>query len=96
MIFKCKPVWLFQSVEFDVEVKDSEDLKKLFDIYEKVLKELIRIAPEQQKNPIINREPPATTRQKEIMKSYGIPFTSSTTMSEASKLIEASRQKAQE
>ena len=96
MIFKCKPVWLFQSVEFDVEVKDSEDLKKLFDIYEKVLKELIRIAPEQQKNPTINREPPATTRQKEIMKSYGIPFTSTTTMSEASKLIEASRQKAQE
>lgn len=96
MIFKCKPVWLFQSVEFDWDVQNPKDLDEMFAMYEKVLKELVRIAPEQQKNQTVNREPPATTRQKEIMKSYGIPFTSSTTMSEASNLIKASQLKAQE
>ena len=96
MIFKCKPVWLFQSVEFDWDVKGPTDLDEMFSMYDKVLKELIRIAPEQTKSQTINREPPATTKQKEIMKSYGIPFTSQTTMSEASKLIQASRESAQQ
>lgn len=96
MIFKCKPVWLFQSVEFDWEVKSPKDLDEMFEWYEKILKGLVKIAPEQTKNQTVNREPPATTRQKEIMKSYGIPFTSNTTMSEASNLIKASRDSAQE
>ena len=96
MLIKCKPVWLFQSVEFDWDVKSPKDLDEMFSFYERTLKELVRIAPEQTKNQTVNREPPATTRQKEIMKAYGIPFSSTTTMSEASELIKASHQKAQE
>lgn len=95
MIVKCKPVYLFQSIEFDWDVKSPKDLEEMFGMYERILKGLIRIAPEQQKQ-TVNREPPATTKQKEIMKAYGIPFTSTTTMSEASALIKASKECTQE
>lgn len=90
MIFKCKPVWQFQSVEFDFEVKDaSVDLPAMFEIYKKVLKGLMDFAPEQQKQ-TVNREPLATEKQRQIMKANGIPYTNLTTMSEASALIKAS------
>lgn len=90
MIFKCKPVWQFQSVEFDFDVKDATvDLPAMFEIYKRVLKGLMDFAPEQQKQSV-NREPLASEKQRQIMKANGIPFTPTTTMSEASQLIKAS------
>ena len=89
MTFKCKPVYQFQSIEFDFEVKSSEDLTAMFDVYKNVLKGLMEFAPDQQKA-TVNREPPATDKQREIMRINGIPFTALTTKSEAQRLIEKS------
>ena len=93
MNFKCKPVYQFQSVEFDYEVNLPEDLENMFDLYQKVLKGLMDFAPEQQKA-VVNREPPATDKQREIMKINGIPFTNLTTRSEAQRLIQKSLEEA--
>lgn len=89
MTFKCKPVWQFQSVEFDYTVNNPKDLADMFELYEKVLKGLMDFAPDQQKA-TVNREPPATDKQREIMRINGIPFTALTTKSEAQRLIEKS------
>ena len=89
MTFKCKPVWQFQSVEFDYTVNNPKDLADMFELYEKVLKGLMDFAPDQQKQ-VVNREPPATEKQREIMRINGIPFTALTTKSEAQRLIEKS------
>ena len=89
MTFKCKPVWQFQSVEFDYTVNNPKDLADMFELYEKVLKWLMDFAPDQQKA-TVNREPPATDKQREIMRINGIPFTALTTKSEAQRLIEKS------
>lgn len=93
MILKCKPVYQFQSIEFDFEVKDTNDLSEMFDLYRRVLEGLVEIAPEQQKQ-VVNREPPATDKQREIMRINGIPFTNLTTRSEAQKLIQKSLEEA--
>lgn len=93
MVFKCKPVWQFQSVEFDYNVNTPKDLEDMFGLYEKVLKGLMDFAPEQQKA-TVNREPLASERQRQIMKTNGIPFTSTTTRSEAQRLIEKSMKEA--
>ena len=89
MLMKCKPVYQFQSIEFDYNVESEADLPKMFDLFEKVLKGLMEFAPEQQKA-VVNREPPATDKQREIMRINGIPFTNLTTRSEAQKLIQKS------
>ena len=94
MLFKCKPVWLFQSCEFEVELNDVSDLPKLFDLYSEVLKGLMLIAPEQKKE--VNQTKPklASDKQREIMRKFDIPFTLETTAEEAQKLIQESVQKA--
>ena len=51
MKFKCKPTYQFQSIEFDFEVDDNcapvaeQDIKDMFELYGKVLKGLMEIAP---------------------------------------------------
>ena len=93
MIMKCKPVYQFQSVEFDYNVNSAADLPEMFDLFSKVIKGLQEIAPEQQKA-TVNREPLASEKQRQIMKANGISFTNLTTMSEATALIKESMQKA--
>lgn len=93
MMMKCKPVWQFQSVEFDYNVNSEADLAPMFDLFSKIIKGLQEIAPEQQKA-TVNREPLASEKQRQIMKANGIPFTSSTTMSEAKALIQKSMEEA--
>lgn len=90
MVFKCKPVWLFQSIEFDWDVKSPKDLDEMFSMYDKVLKELIRIAPEQTKNQTVIKEPLATPGQKATMDKFGIAYDSNTTKKQAQSLIQAS------
>ena len=91
MIFKCKPVWQFQSVEFDFDVKDATiDLPEMFEIYKKVLKGLMDFAPEQTKNQTVSKEPLATPGQKATMDKFGIVYDSTTTKKQAQSLIQAS------
>lgn len=90
MIFKCKPVYLFQSVEFDWEVTKPQDLDEMFAMYDRVTKELMKIAPEQTKNQTVAREPLATPGQKATMDKFGIAYDSTTTKKQAQSLIQAS------
>ena len=97
MILKCKPVYQFQSIEFDYEITDKRDLPKLFDLYTEVLNGLMLIAPDQKKD--LNQQTVkvvklASEKQREIMRKFDIPFTLETTSEEAQKLIQESVTKA--
>lgn len=94
MIVKCKPVWQFQSCEFEFDINGKEDLPKLFDTYSEILNGLMLIAPEQKKEVIQTKPKLASDKQREIMRKFDIPFTLETTAEEAQKLIQESVQKA--
>lgn len=51
MLVKCKPVYNFQSVEFEMEVKTPDDIELMFDMYEDMIKGLKNVAPEQPAQP---------------------------------------------
>ena len=93
--FKCKPVYNFQSIEFEF-IGSKEDIPAMMEVYQEVLKNLMAISPEQpnakapiQRADIIKPSP----RQYEIMDSFGIPYTDRTTRAEATKLITESIEK---
>jgi hypothetical protein len=93
--FKCKPVYNFQSIEFEF-VGGKDDIPQMIDLYQEVLKNLMAISPEQpntkapiQRANIIKPSP----RQYEIMDSFGIPYNDMTTREQASKLITESMEK---
>ena len=91
MNFKCKPTYQFQSIEFDYPVQTVDDLPKMFDLYNRVLKGLMEIAPIQEAaKPVKASEPLATEKQKSIMDRFGIKYNNNTTAKEAQKLIQAS------
>lgn len=90
MNFKCKPTYQFQSIEFDYPVQTPDDLPKMFDVYNRVLKGLMEIAPIQENKPAKASEPLATEKQKSIMDRFGIKYNNNTTAKEAQKLIQAS------
>lgn len=96
-VMKCKPVWQFQSVEFDFEVESKADLPAMFDLYSEVLNGLMNIAPDQKKDlsqSTVKVVKLASEKQREIMRKFEIPFTLATTADEAQKLIQESIQKA--
>jgi len=69
---KFKPVYNFQSVEFEMEINSQEDLDKAFNTYELVLNKLQRVAPEQptaaKPQP---KEPMATDKQVASLVKFG-------------------------
>lgn len=90
-LFKCKPTYNFQSVEFEY-VGDKDDIPEMMDLYNEVLKHLMAIAPEQpakvSQGPI--KAPKITKpseKQYDIMDRFHIPYDDTTTAEEASKLI---------
>lgn len=85
---KCKPTYQFQSIEFDYNVNGKDDLPEMFELYQKILKGLMEIAPIQEKQ--APAEPLATDKQKAIMDRFGIKYTAKTTSKEAQKLIQQS------
>lgn len=95
MILKCKPVWAFQSVEYEVEVdpNNPKEIAEAFDFYSTVLNKLMEIAPEQSKQVAQPVKMPSDA-QKELMRKFGIPFTAQTTAKEAQELIQKSVDKA--
>lgn len=86
--FHCKPTYQFQSIEFDYECTEK-DIAKMVQMYKKVLDELMKVSPVQEKAPV-QVSNLATDKQKEIMKKFGIKYTTTTTREEAQKLIQAS------
>lgn len=97
---KAKPVFNFQSVEFDWDVNSQKDLDEMFVWYKKCLDKLVEVAPDQanrnerdSSKKAVDREPLATERQREIMRIHGIKFDSKTTRSEATELINQSMNK---
>lgn len=86
--FKCKPCWNFQSIEFEVEGTVEEAVK----LYEEVLLKLVEISPAQDAKSQKRQPPlhPASDKQKEIMKKFGIKFDSFTSKEEAQALIQKS------
>lgn len=85
IIFKCKPTYNFQSVEFEYQ-GDLETLEDMFTIYKAVLNELMILAPEQPTK-LIQPIEMATAKQKEIMDRFGIKYKSTVTKAEAQELI---------
>ena len=92
--FKCKPVYNFQSIEFEYEC-DLAHIDAMLDLYKIILDGLMVNAPEQPakqierpiKKPAV--EMPSEKMYK-VMDLYGIKYTSKTTKEEAQKLIQAS------
>ena len=89
--FKCKPTYQFQSIEFEVAASIDE-IPNVIDLYKKVVDELIKIAPEQDKKVANNApaEPLATPGQKATMDKFGIGYGPDTTKKQAQALIQAS------
>ena len=88
ILMHCKPVYNFQSIEFDlsVNVNDPEDLERMAGIYSAVLGKLQQIAPLQPNNNV-PQEPLASEKQKQVMDRFGIKYTATTTAKQAQKLI---------
>lgn len=74
MIIKFKPVYNFQSVEFEAEINSPEDLEKAFNSYKICLEKLQQIAPEQPAQPkaAAPKEPMATEKQKALLIKLGL------------------------
>ena len=97
ILIKCKPVYNFQSVEFElpVDLDNLETLDELFDIFDKILTGLQAIAPEQQKVQAVApkqqkpKEPMSTENQQNYLLGLGVPLEKSKRMTkkEASNMI---------
>lgn len=97
IIIKCKPVYNFQSVEFEmpVDLDNLETLDEVFDIFDKILTGLQAIAPEQQKVQQVApksakpKEPMSTENQQNYLLGLGVPIEDSKRMTkkEASNMI---------
>ncbi len=78
MIFKCKPVFNFQSIEFEVEIDPNnfdQEVNTMFDMYDKVLEGLKAVAPEQPSGkaaPVKPQEPMASPKQVEWLVNLGV------------------------
>ena len=99
MIFKCKPTYNFQSIEFEWEAGTDLDLEAMFNLYDYIVKKLQEIAPEQPTN-TVKKEPkpkkkviPATEKQLSIMDKFGIDYPEDCSVELAQKLIQESIEK---
>ena len=92
MLVKCKPVYNFQSVEFEMEINNKEDMKKMFETFGDMIEGLKSVAPEQPAQPKatpVKQEPKATPKQVSCLIKLGIDEETAKrmTMSEANKKI---------
>lgn len=87
--FKCKPTYNFQSVEFEF-FGTINDIPAMFDVYQAVLNELMRIAPEQPTKTVAPAAELATAKQREILDKFHLKYKSNITKQEAQELIKQS------
>lgn len=96
LLMHCKPVFNFQSIEFDIVVNpnDPESMEYMKGVYSQVLNCLMAVAVEQPNQPGAKKEPPLedrpTVKMIEIMDKYGINYDKYTTKKQAQALIEKS------
>lgn len=90
LTFKCKPTYNFQSIEFEVKCRTMDELPVVIDIYQAVLNELIRIAPEQPAKTVAPAAELATAKQREILDKFHLKYKSNITKQEAQELIKQS------
>ena len=90
----CKPVYNYQSVEFDFLVQDETDITEMEQLYSKMLEMLVRVsqnAPQvEAKKPVAPVEEPATEAQKQILRNFHIDFKPDITKKQAHNLIKKS------
>lgn len=96
-IVHCKPVYNYQSVEFDVAIHEDTqeyDLGYMEGLYARMLEMLIRVsqnAPQAEaKKPAAPVEELASERQKEILRNFHIDFKEPLTKKQAHALIKKS------
>lgn len=96
VLVKFKPVYNFQSAEFEmlVDFDNPDSVDRAFATYGQCLNKLKELAPDQPKLVDVPKVELATEAQKENMKKYGIKYTDKTTKEEARNLITKSMKKA--
>lgn len=93
----CKPVYNYQSVEFDWVIPyncDKECMDSMEAFYTKMLEMLVRVsqnAPQKDvSKPVAPVEEPASEKQKEILRNFHIDFKPDITKKQAHALIKKS------
>lgn len=96
IVMHCKPVYNFQSIEFDMTVNksDPESLEELKGLYSSILNILQSVAVDQpaqvKPRPLPSEEDRPTPKMLEIMDRFGIAHDQYTTKKQAQALIEKS------
>lgn len=67
MIIKCKPVYDFQSVEFEyvVDLDDPQTIEDMFTFYDTIIEGLKNVAPEQPNQKVVQPKKPQADRATE-------------------------------
>ena len=93
----CKPVYNYQSVEFDVEIHEGlqeVDFAYMENLYKGMLEMLVSVsqnAPQKDvSKPVAPVEEPASEKQKEILRNFHIDFKPDITKKQAHNLIKKS------
>lgn len=96
VLVKFKPVYNFQSAEFEmlVDFDNPDSVGRAFATYGQCLNKLKELAPDQPKLVDVPKVELATEKQKENMDKFGIKYTDKTTKEEARNLITKSMKKA--
>lgn len=96
-IIHCKPVYNYQSVEFDWQIdmcNPEPDLERMEKVYSLMLEMLVRVsqnAPQKEANkPAAPVEELASEKQKEILRNFHIDFKEPLTKKQAHALIKKS------
>ena len=97
-VIHCKPVFNYQSVEFDWELSEDSfgdfDLREMEKFYSAMLEMLVRVsqnAPQKDvSKPVTPVEEPASEKQKEILRNFHIDFKPDITKKQAHALIKKS------
>ena len=87
--FRCKPTYNFQSIEFEYTC-DIDHIDEMMVLYDALVKEMMKIAPEQPSKQVILPKDLATEKQRKIMDQFHIKYSSTTTRQEAQQLIQKS------
>ena len=97
LLVHCKPVYNYQSVEFDVVIHkglEEVDFTYMENLYKGMLEMLVRVsqnAPQaESKKPVVPVEEPATEKQKEILRNFHVEFKPDITKKQAHALIKKS------
>lgn len=93
----CKPVFNYQSVEFDwiihLDANDiEEEICNMEVIYARMLRMLVKVsenAPQKDFKPVQQVEEPATEKQIEVMNTFHIKYPKDVTRKQAQELIKA-------